>query len=60
MCLILNSAIESGSDQEPDNSVYMRVAQRVLQSSVHRYYDCSARYTEINCFHIRFSRYSKI
>lgn len=41
MCLILHSAVGA---EDHDNLNFFRVAQRVLQSNVHRYYDCSARY----------------
>ena len=40
MCLILHSAI---GVEDFDNMNFFRVTQHVLQSSVHRYYDCSAR-----------------
>lgn len=40
MCLILHSAIGA---EDYDNQNFFRVAEQVLKSNVHRYYDCSAR-----------------
>lgn len=41
MCLILHSALVT---ENCDNVNYFRVTRQILQSYVHRYYDCSARY----------------
>lgn len=40
MCLILHSALVT---ENCDNVNYFRVTRQILQSYVHRYYDCSAR-----------------